>query len=267
MLRDVLEVLNLAWVGTLIGVLGVAVAVATYVLSRRRKMLAYRTRGIHLIGNADPGLPSDITIQYRGQTVPRVTRSFLVIWNEGEETITRSDIASADPLVVDVGPEAKILRVMPTKITRTVTQVSAHDLPESPNKALIDFDFLDTKDGAVLEILHTGEKRHPRLTGTVRGIPSGPKNYGQILSNTTSKSPRVRRSSKALAIAAIVVGIGFSLMLLTLPDTIRIDSVRLPQWISYLIIALSVMYAILGFALLWLIRRRYPRALHVDELD
>ena len=267
MFKDILDFLALGWVGSLIGIAGIPLAVLTYVLTRQRKILAFRARGFHLIGNADPGFPSDVTVQYRGQTVTRLTRSLVIVWNQGEVTIGGGDIVPSDPLVVEVEADAKILSVKPIKVSRPVTKVSGNVVSESPNKAEIKFDFLDSMDGAVLEILHTGKMRHPRMTGTVRGIPLGPKNYGPTLPGATNKSPRVRRSSKALAIAAIVIGIGLSLIGLILPGVVLVESIQLPFWIKYPLIVLSVLYAGLGFILFWLIRRRYPRSLHVEELE
>src|SRR5438477_8505394 len=107
--HQVLEALAPGWVGSLIGIVGIVAAITTYFLTRRRKLLAYRTRGMRLLGAVEAGLPNEVTVQYRGRNVPRLTRSFLIVWNAGEVTISGREVVGTDPLKIDLGDEAEIL--------------------------------------------------------------------------------------------------------------------------------------------------------------
>ena len=60
--------------------------------------------------------------------------------------------------------------------------------PDLPSRALLTFDYLDRRDGAVFEIIHTGAKGKARVTGSVRGIPKGVSNWGGLLNWETQKS-------------------------------------------------------------------------------
>ena len=52
--------------------------------------------------------------------------------------------------------------------------------PDSRNQVICTFDYLDIGDGGVLEVLHTDEKRYPRVLGTIRGVPKGVLNWGIV---------------------------------------------------------------------------------------
>jgi len=53
---------------------------------------------------------------------------------------------------------------------------------ERPNENELEwrfFDFLDAKDGATVKILHTGNT-NPRFPGTVKGMPEGVRDLGDL---------------------------------------------------------------------------------------
>lgn len=87
-----LDLLAPGWVGSIIGLLGIAAAFVTYILTRQRSRVAYRYAGERLLGLTSDGLPADITVQYRGQSIPRLTRTLVVFWNGGEKTILAQDL-------------------------------------------------------------------------------------------------------------------------------------------------------------------------------
>jgi len=266
MLERALEILAPGWVGSLIGILGVVAAVATYLLTRQRTILAYRTRGVRLLGTTEARLPTDVTVNFRGKPVPRLTRSLVVIWNDGERTIGGSDIVASDPLAVDAGDDAEILSLTIARASRTSIAFSCN-LGPTKNKANLSFEFLDRSDGGVVEVLHTGEQRHMKLTGTIRGMPAGPKSRGKVLPSKSAKLPPFFRSPRAFGITIVGIGIAFAIFGLLYP--FHEQSIDQPGrgGLRYALPLAGLLYAGLGCFMLWLMRRRYPRTLHVDELD
>ena len=179
-LKEVLEFLAPGWVGSIIGLVGIVAASATYVLTRQRTCLAYRYVGERLLGLSTDGLPADISVQYCGQEIQRLTRTLVVFWNAGEKTILAADIVEADPLRLKLQDGGSVLAATVLKVGRAVCQVETKLILSRPNEVDLGFAFLDSGDGAVIEILHTSEKRHPEFLGTIRGLPSGFHNLGRI---------------------------------------------------------------------------------------
>ena len=67
MLDKLLNVLAPGWVGSIIGLAGIAAAVIAYVRSRQRAILAYRTRGMSLLGNDEANLPKEVSTNEAAQ--------------------------------------------------------------------------------------------------------------------------------------------------------------------------------------------------------
>lgn len=267
-LEKILDALAPGWVGSLIGITGIVAAVATYLLTRRRMIIAYRTRGAQLLGTVEAELPSEVTVHYRGKDVPRLTRSIVVFWNDGERTINYADVVHSDPLRLDAGDGAEILSTSLVKSSRDVIQLGCHANPNCPHEALLSFEFLDAKDGGVIEILHTGKRRHLKLLGTVRGMPNGPKSLGSFLSRRPAvKQIPVLKSRRALAGLVVAIGIAIAMVGFINPIQNFTHSAKELSGFRYFLVVVGLLYAGIGVYLLWLVRRRYPRGLHAEELE
>ena len=174
MLNEVLDALAPGWVGSLIGLVGIAAAGITYFLSRQRTIVSYRTRGVRLLGHAESKLPDGVSVQYQGKDIPRLTRSVVVLWNDGEKTISGTDVVQEDPIRVDVGADSSVVACSVLRSSRQVLNASCQRSATDAQIATISFSYLDPNDGLVVEILHTGMERYPTVKGTIRGIPQGP---------------------------------------------------------------------------------------------
>jgi len=269
LLKDALDLLAPGWVGSIIGLVGIAAAALTYVLTRQRGLLAYRYAGERLLGLSTDGLPEGITVQYQGQEIQRLTRTLIVFWNAGERTILLEDIVASDPLRLRFLDDGRVLAATVLKQAREVSQVNAIVDATKPTEVELRFEFLDSGDGAVVEILHTSQKRYAELLGTVRGLPRGIHDLGRI-----AGARRYMRSSfpllgspRKLGWLAVALGSFTTVAGVFVPwDSLRsvdAQSVR----IGLLIAGFGALYAVLGIALIFLTRRRYPKSLHVDELD
>lgn len=267
-IKDALELLAPGWVGSLIGFAGIVAAAITYFLTRQRTRFAYRFAGDRLLGLSSDGLPSEITVQYHGKGIERLTRSLIVFWNSGEKTILAEDIVAADPLRLIFGDDGFILSAIVLKQSREVTECSAVPHPKRINEVELKFSFLDSGDGAVVEILHTSEKRYPEIQGTVRGLPTGLKDFGRITARRSIlKSIRVLSPRKIGWIAFTTGGIGIPVGFL-IPSSMleKLNFSSVPTNVGVAVAGAGAFYAMLGLILLFITRRRYPKSLHVDEL-
>lgn len=272
LLDTVLNALAPGWVGSSIGLLGIIAAVVTYLLTRQRTSLVYRHTGDRLLGLKDGGLPADITVQYRNQDIPRLTRSIVVMWNAGEKTISGTELVKSDPLRLLIPEDGRILSVTVLRVSREVIDFKCLTVETKPNEVGIEFAFLDPADGAAIEVLHTSEARNVEVHGTIRGLPKGIRNLGAIFGRRVIGSAMRRTmprfmSPKVLGWVVVAIGAIFAAVGMFFPfgDLDRKPKTEVP--VGLIVMSAGLLYATLGMALVWITRRRYPRTLRVDELE
>lgn len=201
---QLIQYLGLGWVGSLLGIVGILLSIWFYIKSVQRAAPVAAFESIRLVGTSKSALPEAVTVLYYDRRVPRVTRSHVRIWNSGNATLDGKSIASVDPVRLEVEDDSEFLSVIVTKKSRDVTQLSAEILRSSPNKAVINFDFLDPGDGAIIECLHTGNEISPTIKGVIKGIPKGiVVKEMPVASNTSNGKKRFYK--------LLVVGIGVTL--------------------------------------------------------
>jgi hypothetical protein len=252
-LNTTLELLSPGWVGTIASLLGLIVGLIAAVVTRQRTRLAYCYTGKRLLGLATDGLPEGITVHYRGQDIPRLTRTLVVLWNDGNTTIHGDNIVAADPLRLKLRGDGRVLAATVLKTKRDVCEIKALPDASCPNETHIRFDFLDAGDGAVIEVLHTSEARDVELLGTVRGLPHGLHNFGVIRPSSLWCNFLVANGAAA-AIVSIFVLI-FSLL--------EVKSIADHNSYALILAGISILAGIAGICIT---RRRYPKYLHIEEL-
>lgn len=255
--EDALNLLSPGWVGSLIGLAGLAYAL----LTRKRKRISYTYLGEHLLGSGSDSLPQGITVQYQGIDIPRLTRSVVVIWNSGEETLMGSDIVSKDPLRFCVGQGGQILSISIVKSSREVNEFCLTRPEGRSDEAHFSFNYLDAKDGAVVEILHSSAKRQPRIKGTMRGLPQGLRDWGALQRRPQPKT-RVDRVAGFIArLVPIMAAAPLFLAASFKPQLFPLTSVD------------GLLFAGVGALLastildMYRTRRRYPKQLHAEALE
>ncbi|KPQ26923.1 hypothetical protein [Halomonas sp. HL-93] len=153
--------------------------------NRRQKILAYHRSGsIPLASVKTPEKGYDIYVVFKPTDQPEqrlkgVHVSFVRFANFGTEPIRRNDIASANPLQIAVD-NVRILDISLTAVSREVCQVELKQDPDDGSKTLIDFDFLDYEDGALLKILTEDRPKSVRLEGDIIGMPRGIKTTKEL---------------------------------------------------------------------------------------
>jgi hypothetical protein len=259
---SLIKLLNQGWVGTTVGFISIAIALVIYRLSRPRPTLAYQTRGIRLLGHNSEEIPSGVEVRFHGRVIPRLTKSFVVVWNAGQKTFISQDLVASDPLRFEFGADAELLSVSVTRTSRDVTGVRHVISPENPHQVELAFDFLDPGDGAVIEVLHTGSTRYPAVGGTIMGLPQGLSYFG-IANDGSIRTPLFRVPRKYFSVVMIIFGFYFAASPY-FPTFYETANKTLPPSI---VMALGAAYSAFGAALLWRSRRRYPRRLHCDDLE
>lgn len=191
-----MEYLNLA-LNTLISVV---IAWIFYRLELKPVRLSFKSRSIQLIGH-NAALPSEVEFFFSGKKIPSVARAVVMVWNSGTKTVNGDAIVEKDYLRIVTGKGSEILKVMSVKTTRHVIEFSADLINDHPNEIKCNFDFLDPKDGALIEFFHTGDDKLSIL-GTVRGMPKGLSNRGCL-----QLTPKSRREIFWLSFITVILGV------------------------------------------------------------
>lgn len=270
-----LNLMNQGWLGTLLGILGIVFGLATYLWTRKRTSLSYAYLGEHLLGSKSDALPEGINVQYKGEDIPRLTRSVIVLWNSGENTIMGSDLVDIDPLRFCIETDGELLSVSILKASRPVNDFKIrHPSAHAPNEAIVEFNYFDSRDGVVVEILHTSASRQPDIKGTLRGLPKGLNPVGRM---TRSSNPFKRtRIGKVLSIyvpkisvlVPIIFGGGFMLTgLFATPEVATSVMTFNFEKPNTAVMTMGATYVGFGLFSLYLYRRKYPKNLHIEALE
>lgn len=198
-------------VGLSIGIAGILIGViASYYFYRksvRIKEPCWAIRTNNLIQGYSAQL-DNLRVLYQDVNIENLTISKILFWNDGIETIDRGDIETANHLRIFSLDGVELLDA---KVLTTNNQSCQFTVNLSSDKtnALLNFDYLDKKQGAVIQIVHTGtSSKDLNVAGDIKGANSI-KNKFTIpiwmkLFNRFSIRPRLRRRSTALF--AIVTG-------------------------------------------------------------
>jgi hypothetical protein len=170
------EFFNQGWVGSTIGIIGTLIGVVSLLysyFSKKKASPSFQKESSRLIGHKNNELPGEIRVFYQEIPLSRLTRSTFIFWNDGNETLSKEDITSGDPIAISVANDERILSFQVTKLSRKINNIQVLRCDGVENSIILEFDFLDKNDGAVIEILHDGKELHPKVTGTVKGLKSG----------------------------------------------------------------------------------------------
>lgn len=146
-----------------VGILGVILTIR----SIKKMKPSYSVRNIKLFSEKIQTI-DDLNVLWQGKPLKNLTLSRVLIWNRGREPIRRADIAPADCIRIGVDPESEIIACKVDKCSNNSNNFHAR----IENKiVVVDFDFISFKEGAIIDIYHTGTI-HDQIffSGTIIGI-------------------------------------------------------------------------------------------------
>lgn len=151
-------------IGILIGLSGILVAWLKRPPSYRP---CFQTSYLRLIGGA---LPRDVSVYYKDEEVSRLSSVHVAFWNHGRKALKKTDVVRPITIAFDDG--GRIVKHSVLRSNKEENEVNIHTVGNTALK--ITFEYLDYKDGCIVEILHESGLRRPNLEGTIienqRGI-------------------------------------------------------------------------------------------------
>ncbi len=267
-MNEILGFFSQGWVGSLIGLVGIALAVVMYVRSKKIARTAYQCASLQLIGKDESNLPDEVVVTYKGISVSRLAKTMMVLWNNGTEVVDRKDIVDSDPVLIIFTEEVRILSYSVIKRTRDVNGLSLSRFDGVGNILKVDFDYLDPGDGFLIEVLHDGGKRLPVITGAIKGFGEVFAFKGHLNINYLVGSRGFVdfvKSEEFYNYFMIFLGALFVVMGV-LPDSFREFMNSHARWVT----DHGWFYLLFGFIIsapsvlvVWLRRNRFPKSLDV----
>lgn len=130
-----------------------------------QKVLKFSLSHNNLISSGKASLPN-LKIVYAGTNVDQVTVTKVIFWNSSFPTISEQDIIKAAPLSI-IAKTGEILDVSVLNGEDTSNQIKVELIDEKT--AYISFDYLDRKEGGVIQVVHTGDRDSIDVSRKIKG--------------------------------------------------------------------------------------------------
>jgi hypothetical protein len=155
-------------ISSALAILSLILAFVFYYRGKNTKVPYYSRRSTTLL-DRELIVRNPIKVTFLDRPVDTLTITYVALWNNGRATIIRDDIAATDPLRVVADDGFDLLAADIICENRPANNFSL-SLRREENIAVIDFDFIDYRNGAVLRIYHTGGEDQPvDIVGTIKG--------------------------------------------------------------------------------------------------
>lgn len=254
-------------VSFIITVLAFIFGFISYFKSKKVKKPRLESRSLNLLEESAEKIEG-LKITYLNENIPNLTITKLAIWNDGNDTIDKNDIASADPLLITAKDTVHILEY---KIIYQKNECSLFDIEEieSGKQLKVTFDFLDFHDGAVIQLLHTGNSSSDiEFKGTIKGVGKISTNHSKNKVNSRIKKIILKLGEKTFFRVNGIIFIIFGL-LLSITEFVTffwLDNIYKPvedPMLEFLYcILLSIVLIFTGFKML---KRRVPKGFEIFD--
>jgi hypothetical protein len=172
----------------------------------RRKLLTHDiTSPLSLISVLSEGTEDRLSITYEreGSEPVKIENAYLYyvrVANLGEEPIRREDLATSDPLRLDI-LNGTVLNLASVSVTRDVLNFDLSPLAqtgEGVSSSQLSFDFLDYRDGALIKVLTDSSSSQVMLKGTIIGMPQG-------IARTSELDPNISKAKLFTGLFVLLV--------------------------------------------------------------
>jgi hypothetical protein len=175
-------------ISTLIGVAASAFFFWLGMRVRSKSQMAYQLHDFIVIGQPNVTNLGEIKILFNNLTVPRIVVTQLAVWNTGNTVVRGQEIVESDPITIHFEDGATILDAQRVTATQEVNDFRIRVCEHDRSRAFLEFNYLNSRDGAKFQIIHTGGKGKAKVTGSIRGIAKGVEDWGGLQEWSEQKS-------------------------------------------------------------------------------
>jgi hypothetical protein len=142
-------------------------------------------------------------VTYAGQQIDDLCVSKFTIWNSGNKTLNRDDMVTSKELTISATDESRILDAELIACSEETNKFSVQIIDKHTAKVL--FDYVDKREGAVVQILHTVTNDTLKIDCKIKGgLPI--KNFvNEIVPNLISKMLDRKIMNVYLAISSSLI--------------------------------------------------------------
>lgn len=166
MLKELLDDPIVSLILAILTVLSFAFAIYCQYKNKERKEISYCLKSNHLIRKKKSKFEK-ISISYDGKRVEDLCVSKFTIWNSGNRTLNCSDIVESKELTISTSQNNIILDVEIIVCSEETNKFSVETIDETTIK--INFDYVDKKDGTIVQIIHTGTDSDIQIDCKIKG--------------------------------------------------------------------------------------------------
>lgn len=278
MLKEIFDFFNQGWVGSLIGVVGVVfgiVGLFSFKIARSTAKPSYQKSSIRLLGREEDKLPDEVKVSFKGKEVERLTKTTIVLWNDGTEVLGKEDMVETSPVSIEFESGVNILSYKINKYSKESNKFELYKSDGHDNRVIVDFLYMDPKDGVTIELLHDSESRYPEVNGIIKGLPKGFEDLGKVSIRNKSKLKFPLNilfgNPKPIYFTTLFFGLAL-IALWALPNELTKSIVNLSLTpgqieLDYMFLILGSTYTVLPAIALWFGRIKFPKYLVVDEVE
>ena len=157
----------IAWlILALVTVASLIFAIFSHITNKERKEITYAKITNTLIYNQKKSFEK-LKVFYEEKPIDNLYVSRIAIWNSGNRVLKETDFVKDNSLRINLENESEILEATIIKETEntnkfTISQNNAKQLD-------INFDYVDKKDGVILQVIYTGKKRDLKISCKIMG--------------------------------------------------------------------------------------------------
>ncbi|WP_411753977.1 hypothetical protein [Serratia sp. (in: enterobacteria)] len=238
--------MSIIGVGEILTALSLITAFYYYKKSKKTSILCYKVDSRTVINDdVYENFNGQLSINFSGNAVRRLTISNIYIWNQGNTTLDEENLSQKNLLQLHVKETEKILSIEVIKSTKISSAVDVH-VTNDINIAMINFDHLNVMDGAIIRVLHTSTGNDMQFKGELKDADVVDYQGGYKRLNKLRTQERIcNLAGFFLMVAAIVFGLVnlYYDFLPTIIDKYKIPTGILPYIILF-VIMIPVTYKI-----------------------
>lgn len=180
--------------GVLYFILGSLVSfVISYVFYKRSirgRNLVYESCNDTIIDKNNKTIPLEIDILYKQNSVEKLVRTYVYMWNNGAKTIRNSDLVGNDELRIEFDGNLELdggMEIYSCKTLNNTDKSNNFLLNIDKEMLTMSFDYLEPGNGVKIEILHNCDTAIATVKGKVIDVRGGIKNSKHLINSKVNR--------------------------------------------------------------------------------
>ncbi len=174
--------------GAVIGFLGFILAIFFYIRSQKNKVPCFDSSSNTIIEGLHNAF-EELEVRYKGIAQKQITVTKIVFWNDGRETINKSDLVERDPLRIICPKGIDILDIQIVNDSAKLNSIALENQRTDEGEIFysISFEYLDHREYFVTQIIHNGTTSDRFfISGKIKGVKIINEGFRKTLPNSNN---------------------------------------------------------------------------------